>query len=114
MSGLGISAYKLKRKNYYLGENEWPYIEKLERLFKKDKLKGWQGKLHETAVVEGKISELEGFLLHYTHRDLTSMVNKTLEWSKVEAELRFESNHPKMTWWRFPQGHDNGIFRFLY
>lgn len=99
----GISAYKILRKNYYLGENPWPYIEKLERLFKKDKLKGWQGKLHESPIVEGKVGELEGFLLHYTHRDLTSMVNKTLEWSKIEAELRFNSNHPKMVWWRFPR-----------
>ena len=99
----GTSAYKILRKNYYLGENPWPYIEKLERLFKKDKLKGWQGKLHESPVVEGKVGELEGFLLHYTHRDLTSMVNKTLEWSKTEAELRFNSNHPKMVWWRFPR-----------
>lgn len=106
----GISAYKILRKNYYLGENPWPYIEKLERLFKKDKLKGWQGKLHESPIVEGaslpagrQVGELEGFLLHYTHRDLTSMVNKTLEWSKTEAELRFQSNHPKMTWWRFPR-----------
>lgn len=98
-----IFAYKILRKNYYLGENAWPYIEKLERLFKKDKLKGWQGKLHETPVVEGEIGELEGFLLHYTHRDLTSMVNKTIEWSSIEAELRFNSNHPKMTWWRFPR-----------
>lgn len=99
----GISAYKILRKNYYLGENPWPYIEKMERLFKKDKLKGWQGKLHESPIVEGKVGELEGFLFHYTHRDLTLMVNKTLEWSKIEADLRFESNHPKMTWWRFPR-----------
>lgn len=98
-----ISAYKILRKNYYLGENPWPYVEKLERLFKKDKLKSWQGKLHESPIVEGKTGELEGFLLHYTHRDLTSMVNKTLEWSKTEARLRFDSNHPKMTWWRFPR-----------
>jgi len=98
----GISAYKILRKNYYLGENPWPYIEKLERLFKKDKLKGWQGKLHESPIIEGEVGELEGFLLHYTHRDLTSMVKKTLEWSKIEAELRFQ-NHPKMAWWRFPR-----------
>ena len=99
----GISAYKILRKNYYLGENPWPYIEKLERLFKKNKLKGWQGKLHESPIIEGKVGELEGFLFHYTHRDLTLMVNKTLEWSKTEAELRLQSNHPKMTWWRFPR-----------
>ena len=102
-SGEEFSAYKLLRKNYYLGNNEWPYIEKLERLFRKENLKGWQSKLHESPVIEGKTGELKGFLLHYTHRDLTSMVNKTLEWSKIEAELRFNSNHPKMTWWRFPR-----------
>ncbi len=98
-----FDAYKLKRKNFYLGNYEWPYIEKLERLFKKDKLKGWQGKLHESPIVEGKVGELEGFLLHYTHRDLTSMVNKTNEWSETEAELRYANNHPRMTWWRFPR-----------
>jgi len=31
------------------------------------------------------------------------MVDKTLGWSKTEAELRFDSNHPKITWWRFPR-----------
>ena len=31
------------------------------------------------------------------------MLNKTIEWSKIEAELRFKSDHPKMTWWRFPR-----------
>lgn len=97
------AAFKLKRKNFYLGNQEWPYIEKLERLFKKDKLKKWQGELHESAVVDGKIGEIDGFLLHFTHRDLTSMLNKTIEWSDIEAKLRFDHNHPKMTWWRFPR-----------
>lgn len=95
--------YKIKRKNFYLGNHGWPYIERIERLFRKDKLKGWQGKIHESPVVEGEIGELEGFLLHYTHRDLASMVKKTIEWSKVEAELRFKASHPKMTLWRFPR-----------
>ena len=31
------------------------------------------------------------------------MLDKTIEWSKVEAETRFQMNHPKMTWWRFPR-----------
>lgn len=98
-----VSAYKIRRKNYYFGKHEWPYIERLERFFRKDHLKGWQGELHESPVVEGKIGELDGFLLHYTHRDLSSMIRKTLEWSKVEAELRFKAGHPPMTWWRFPR-----------
>jgi glycosyltransferase involved in cell wall biosynthesis len=99
-----LNSYFLKRKNFYLGtsaKNEWPYIEKLERLFKKDDLKGWRGELHESPIIRGKIGELDGYLLHYTHRDLTLMLNKTIEWSKIEAQLRFKSGHPQMVWWRF-------------
>lgn len=96
-------AYKIKRKNFYLGNYEWPFVEKIERLFRKDKLKGWRGKLHESAIFDGKVGILDGFLLHYSHRDLTSMFDKTIEWSKIEAQLRLAANHPKMSWWRFPR-----------
>lgn len=103
-------AFKIKRKNFYLGNHEWPYVEEMERLFLRKKLKGWQGKLHETPIVYGKISQLEGFLLHYTHRDLTSMLQKTIAWSDVEAELRIAANHPKITWWRFPRVMTSSFF----
>lgn len=96
-------AYKVKRKNFYLGNHEWPQIEKIARLFKKNALSGWRGQLHESPNFEGEMEELDGFLLHYTHRDLSSMLKKTIEWSKVEAELRFKNGHPKMTLWRFPR-----------
>ena len=98
-----FQAYRIHRKNFYFGNHEWPFIESLERLFEKSALNNWHGQLHETAVVKGEIGELNGYLLHYTHRDLTSMVNKTISWSKIEAELRFNANHPPMTWWRFPR-----------
>ena len=26
-----------------------------------------------------------------------------MQWSTIEAELRFKARHPKMTWWRFPR-----------
>jgi len=98
------SAFLLKRKNYYFGKHEWPYIEKMERLFKKEKLKGWQGKLHESPIFEGETGRIDnGFILHFTHRDLESMLNKTTEWSSQEALLRYNSGHPQMTWWRFPR-----------
>lgn len=98
-----FTAFKIKRKNFYFGKHEWPYIERLERLFRKNSLKGWRGKLHESPVFDGQIGELDGFLFHYTHKDLSSMVMKTLEWSRIEAELRFKASHPKMVWWRFPR-----------
>jgi glycosyltransferase involved in cell wall biosynthesis len=98
------SAFLLQRKNFYLGNHQWPQIEKLERLFRKDKLQGWKGELHESPIIEGETGLInKGFLLHFTHRSLESMLNKTIEWSTVEAVLRYNSGHPKMTWWRFPR-----------
>ncbi len=96
-------SFLIQRKNYYLGSFEWPKVEKILRFFKRDKLKGWKGKLHESPIVEGESGTLNGYLLHFTHRDLASMLDKTIKWSKTEAELRFNSNHPKMSWWRFPR-----------
>lgn len=97
------SSFFIKRRNYYFGENEWPKIEKQERLFKKNNLRGWKGQLHESPIVEGKIGELDGYIVHFTHRDLESMLNKTIEWSSTEALLRYNAGHPQMTWWRFPR-----------
>jgi len=93
-------AYRLLRKNYYLG-TPWPGHESLVRLMDKNALVGWQGSLHETAMVSGSVGELSIPFLHFTHRDLTSMVAKTNEWSDVEAMLRYKAGHPYMTWWRF-------------
>lgn len=101
-----LNGYFLKRKNFYLGtsaKSEWPYIEHLERLFRKDGLEGWYGSLHESPKLRGNVGELDGYLLHYTHRDLSYMLAKTIEWSKIEAELRYNKGHPKVTWWRFPR-----------
>jgi glycosyltransferase involved in cell wall biosynthesis len=103
-SDSNFAAFFLKRKNFYFGNHQWPKIEKLERLFRKEKLKGWKGELHESPVVEGEIGKIDaGFIEHFTHRDLESMLNKTNEWSAKEALLRYNSGHPKMSWWRFPR-----------
>ena len=95
-----FSAYRVLRQNYYFGKL-WPNEEKIIRLVRKEALIGWQGKLHETPIVAGKVGYLTAPLLHYTHRDLTSMIKKTNEWSEIEAQLRYKSDHPKMSWWRF-------------
>lgn len=92
--------YSLKRKNFYLGKNPWPKIESFQRLFLRSKIKKWDGKLHETPIVEGKSGLLDGYLLHYTHRDLESMLDKTIAWSAIEAQLRFDTNHPRIVIWR--------------
>ncbi len=94
-----VNAYKIRRKNYYLGQ-PWPYQEKILRLFRKSELKEWYGVLHESPRYAGETGELSAPLLHDTHRTLEEMVNKTNEWSEVEAQLRFEAGHPPIVWWR--------------
>jgi len=95
-----FSAYTIPRKNYFFGKS-WPGYEKMVRLIKRDSLLGWCGSLHESPIVIGKIGSLKSPILHFTHNDLSLMINKTNEWSEIEANLRYKNNHPKITWWRF-------------
>jgi glycosyltransferase involved in cell wall biosynthesis len=97
-------AYAMPRKNILLGHEMkhggwWP--DYVLRLIKRDKLEKWEGKLHEQPIIKGEIGKLENPLTHITHRSLSEMVDKTNDWSEIEAQLLFESNHPPMTWWRF-------------
>lgn len=100
----GNQAYAILRKNILLGHEMrhggwWP--DYVLRLMKKDSLKGWRGKLHEQPEIKGSVGKLKNPLTHFTHRNLSEMVEKTNKWSEIEARLLFESGHPKMVWWRF-------------
>ncbi len=100
----GVGAWAIPRRNIYLGK--WMHYggwgnDYVIRLFKKNCLKKWQYPLHEQPVFTGNLQKLKGELVHFSHRDLSSMVQKTLEFTAYEARLRFEAGHPPMTWWRF-------------
>ena len=99
-----IAYYDIPRANHYLGKRVHfggSYPDYVKRLYKKDKFKGYKGILHEEPIVTGPQDHLKSDLLHYTHRDLTSMVNKTLVWTDMEAQALFQNNHPPVVWWRF-------------
>jgi len=97
-----FDAYIIPRKNFFYRKYEWPGTEKMQRLFKKNELLGWYGKVHESPRVgSNKIGSLENPILHYTHKDITTMVEKTNKWSEIESELLLSSNHPQMKEWRF-------------
>lgn len=98
--GSGIGGYFIRRKNFYYGR-DWNYIDRVQRLFYRKFFIGWEGKVHETPRIKGKFGKIKSPVLHYTHRDLTKMVEKTNEWSEFEAELRFKAHHPKMNLFRF-------------
>lgn len=97
------AAYEIPRRNFYLGQEmhyggAWP--DYVKRLFLKKKLKAWEKELHENPIFEDEMGKLKSPFIHLTHRDLSSMVEKTREWSKIEAKLLFEAGHPPVTWWR--------------
>jgi len=98
-----IIGFEIPRRNFYLGQQihyggAWP--DYVKRLFKRGKIIRWENELHENPVLRGEMGYLKNPIIHITHRDLTSMVEKTRVWSKIEANLLFEANHPPVTWWR--------------
>ncbi|MFI5265591.1 MAG: glycosyltransferase family 2 protein [Candidatus Levyibacteriota bacterium] len=97
-----IAGYYVNRKTFYLNR-DWHFTDKVQRLFYKSKLKEWYGAVHETPKVEGTYGVIESPILHFTHRNLEQMLEKTNKWSDYEAELRFKVDHPHMSWWRFPR-----------
>lgn len=94
-----IQAYVIKRQNYYLGK-KWPYVDGMIRLIYKPSLIEWFGELHETARINGTVGTLDHLMIHKTHRTLEEMVEKTNQWSEIEAQLRLDHKHPRIVSWR--------------
>jgi len=109
-AGNDVSGFYVRRKTFYLGK-DWEFTDRVERIFRKDKLKGWHGVVHETPGVEGKLETINKPILHYTHRNLEQMVSKTNEWSEFEADLRAKARHPKMNVFRFARVMITGFLR---
>jgi glycosyltransferase involved in cell wall biosynthesis len=92
-------AYRILRDNYYLGYL-WPTHDGMIRLIHRASLRAWEGTIHEHASIEGTVDTLQHHLVHDTHRTLHEMTEKTNEWSAIEAQLRFDADHPAIVEWR--------------
>ncbi len=97
------SAYALSRKNIIFGKEEkygpfWP--DWVIRLIKKSDFISWVGSVHEYATFKGSLGYTKKSLLHLTHRNIDQIVLKSLDYSKIDANLRLRSGHPKMVGWR--------------
>lgn len=93
----------IPRANYFLGKRVrygGTYPDYVKRLFLKAEFKGYKGILHEQPIIKGKLEYLKNDLLHFTHRSLYSMIQKTIAWTDMEAQELYKSNHPKIVWWR--------------
>lgn len=91
------SAYLIKRLNYIMGQplyhGGW-YPDTMIRLFKKSQFICYQGELHEYPQVKGEVGQLEGDLYHLTHRSMEWKLQKSLAYTRANAQLMKEANHP--------------------
>ena len=80
--------------------DHWPHP-RVHRLFKKEALIRWQGKLHEQPQVKGTTGQVRHQLIHLSHKNIDEKVLNTLSWSHLEAENLIKAKHPPMKGWRF-------------
>jgi hypothetical protein len=93
----------IPRLNTFLGKkvtHGGTYPDYQKRLFKKNKLSTWKGQLHEYPIVRGKLIHFKNYFLHDTHRDLSSMTQKTLIWTSSVSQSLFKAKHPPIASWR--------------
>lgn len=101
-----FTYYVIPRANHYLGQRVrfgGSYPDYVKRLYLRSNFSGYQGYLHEEPIVTGELGYLKNDLLHFTHRNLASMLQKTIVWTDMEAQALFEAQHPPVVWWRFPR-----------
>lgn len=99
-----LSAYALPRRNFIFGKEfkhggQWPDYQK--RLFRKTDFVKWEGNLHEEPRYKGEMGYLNNPLIHHKNITISQMLDKTNNWSEIEAKLLFDANHPPMNFFRF-------------
>lgn len=103
IKNFSYSAYKIKRLNYFFGKQikhggYWPDWQ--TRLFKVKDFRGFVGTIHESPEFNGQLGKIDNHLIHFSHKNLIECFQKSLSWTKKEAEEFIKAGHPPVTWWR--------------
>ena len=64
------------------------------RLIKKSNFIKWPKEIHSTPRIKGKMGFLKNPILHLFHRDFNQMVEKTIIFEDIEADLLFRHKKP--------------------
>jgi glycosyltransferase involved in cell wall biosynthesis len=64
------------------------------RVFTRQALKQWQGRVHETPEFNGTLTQLHTPLVHLTHRNTTEGLQKSIAWTSIEAQLLHKAGIP--------------------
>ncbi len=89
-------AWYLKRKNLFLGRflrKGGQYPDPVIRLFLKGRAHLPQKNVHEQMQVDGKVSEAQGHLLHYSNPDLASYLRKFQTYTEFAAHDLIDKNY---------------------
>ena len=90
-----FTFYKVPRKNIFGGKKWlkhggwWPDYQ--IRLIKKQAFVNWPKEIHSAPEIKGEIGFLKEPLEHYFHGDFEKMVEKTIKFESIEAELLFKA-----------------------
>jgi len=111
------AVYAIPRRNFLLGKElrhgGW-YPDCQIRLFKRENLKGWVGKLHEHPEFKGELGKLKNPMIHLQPEEIEPALEKSIKWSGIEAELLFKEDHPRISWWRVLRMGGTILFERLF
>lgn len=86
-------GYYLHRKTHYLGKLlnfAWQKDERL-RLVKKSAEPLWKGEIvHEELFINGKTSLLNGYIIHYSYKDMKDHFAKTINYAYLSAKSYYK------------------------
>lgn len=127
-----FSAYKFRRKNYFLGHfmryGGWYHYSL--HFFMRGKAR-YKGKIHETLMVDGLIGQIEGAVEHYPFKTIDQFVERHNSYATREAQAIFEQRgiisdreikynmkiKPVKLFWKFyvkKQGFREGIYGLVF
>ncbi len=93
-------VYSMSRKNLFLGRylthGGWG-DDIVTRIFELEYLEKWSGDIHESPHYTGNPGMLLHGLLHFSHRDIASGLQKSASWTQIEAELLYKAGIPEVT-----------------
>lgn len=86
-----VAAYRLYRKNYFLGKfmRHGGWYERQIKLFRRGKAR-YVGPIHEQLKVDGKVGELESQLEHYPFRSISEFIERQLYYAGLESKFLYQ------------------------
>lgn len=83
------AGFEMNRKTHYLGkllDHAWQPNYRL-RLVRRDSNPRWEGEIvHEALVSDAPVKRLNGFIIHYSYRDIDDHFRRTIRYARMSAQ----------------------------